>query len=58
MTAQPTGKITVSWHSDISHTRVSEKCDTEKGAAGLVEVLKTQPGLRASEIRVNGKEER
>lgn len=50
-------KITVSWHSGISKSRVTEKFDTPEGAAEMVDVLKGQlgTGLKASDVRVNGK---
>jgi hypothetical protein len=54
MTADNT-KVTVSWHSAITRTRVTEKFDTPEGAAEMVDVLKGQPGLKASDVRVNGK---
>jgi len=54
MTADNT-KVTVSWHSGITRTRVTERFDAPEGAARMVDVLKDQPGLRASDIRVNGK---
>jgi hypothetical protein len=50
-------KVTVSWHSGITRTRVTEKFDTPQGAAEMVDVLKSQlgTGLKASDVRVDGK---